>query len=68
MYKIKVVNLETGIAWWEYGFSRSMMKRIYFLKNETGIDNYELYSIIWILKICFSIKTFKKCLTHATEL
>ena len=68
MYKIMVHNTETGVTWWEYGFSRYMMKRIHFLKNETDIDNYEIYSILWISKICFSIKTFKKCLTNATEL
>ncbi len=68
MYKTKVINLDTGAIWWEYGFSRYMMKRIHFWTNETDIDNYAIYSVMRVCKICFSIKTFKKCLTNATEL
>jgi len=68
MYKIKVVNLSTGATWWEYGFSRYMMKRIHFLTNEIDINNYLMYSIIRVYKINFTVKTFKKCLTNATEL
>lgn len=69
MYKIKVRNEETGIVWWEYGFSKYIMKRIHYLFNETySEDYYELYNILEIHKIIFTLKTFKKCLTNQCEL
>ena len=68
MYKIKVINKETGIIFSEYGFSRYMMKRIYFFAQQVGADNYSIYEILYISKLAFSFKAFKKCLTNATEL
>lgn len=68
MYKIKVKNLETGIEWWEYGFKGFMMKRIFFLFNDTNDSYYNIYEITAIRKIVFTWKTFKKCLTNKMEL
>jgi len=68
MYKIKVRNLETGKEWYEYGFKGFMMKRIYFLFNDTNSNYYNIYEILEIRKIVFTWKTFKKCLTNKAEL
>ena len=68
MYKIKVRNDETGKIWWEYGFSKYIMKRINYLFNETYNEGYELYNILEIRRIIFTLKTFKKCLTNKCEL
>lgn len=69
MYKIKVRNNETGKIWWEYGFSKWMMKRLHFLFNDTDSDFYHTYDVLEIVAIVFSFNTFKKCLTnHATML
>lgn len=68
MYKIKVRNNETGQIWWEYGFSRWMMKRIHFLFNDTDSDFYHTYDVLEIVAIVFSFKTFKKCLTNHTTM
>lgn len=67
MYKIKVKNLETGHEWWEYGFTKWMMKRIHFLFNET-YNGFRIYEVESILKLCFSCQTFKKCLIGKTEI
>ena len=68
MYKIKVINTETGVFFCEYGFSRYMMKRTHFFFHEVDSDNYRIYTILDISKLAFSFKTFKKCLTNATTL
>jgi hypothetical protein len=69
MYRIKVGNLETGIAWYEYGFKGFMMKRIHFLFNDRNeYTYYSNYEILQIEKIVFTWKTFKKCLTNKAEL
>ena len=68
MYKIQVKDNETGKIWWEYGFSKFMMKRIHSLFNETNANNYITYDILKICKIVFTLKTFKKCLTNACEM
>ena len=68
MYKIKVRNDETGKIWWEYGFSKWMMKRVHFLFNETDSDFYNTYTIMEIIKIIWTPKTFKKCLTNETTM
>jgi hypothetical protein len=68
MYRIKVRNNETGIIFYEYGFTRYMMKRIHFLFNETNdIDFYSTYDILDITIIVFTPKTFIKCLTNYTK-
>lgn len=67
MYRIKVRNDETGIIFYEYGFTKWMMKRLYFLFNETSYDNYHIYDILNISKLSCTLKTFIKCLTNATE-
>lgn len=64
MYKIKVINLETGKVWWEYGFSKFLMKRIHFFYHETSADNYTTYEVLAVEKIIFTWETFKKCLTN----
>lgn len=70
MYKIKVRNEETGKVWWEYGFSRWMMKRLAFLFNDTNPYNFfRIYTVLEIVPIVLTLDTFKKCLTnHATML
>lgn len=68
MYKIKVLNTETGKTWWEYGFKNFLFKRIHFFFNETNpYDNYQTYEVLAILKLNFSLKVFKKCLTNYAE-
>ena len=68
MYRITVRNTVTGIKFYEYGFSRDMMKRIHFLFHETDNDGYSIYDILDITILAFSLKTFKKCLTNYTTL
>ena len=69
MYKIKVKNNETNKIWWEYGFSKFIMKRINFLYNETYDYNYyQTYEVLEVRKINFTVKTFKKCLTNHCEM
>lgn len=68
MYKIKVINTVTGVIWWEYGFSRYMMKRIHFFFHEGDLACYSIYEILDISKLAFSFKALKKCLTNATTL
>lgn len=63
MYRIKVINLETNVIFYEYGFSSFLMKRIHFLFNETDSCGYGVYEVLDISRLCFSLKTFKKCLT-----
>jgi hypothetical protein len=64
MYKIKVRNDETGVIFWEYGFSKYIMKRIHFFFNEVDNDNYLIYNILDITKIVFTFDTFFKCITN----
>lgn len=70
MYRIKVIKLindQTGTIFYEYGFSKQMMKRIHFLFNETN-DGFSVYDILEITVLGKNIKTFKKCLTNKIEL
>ena len=68
MYKITVKNFKTGIISWEYGFSKTMMKKIYQTFNSySAIGNYKKYKIIEITKLKFSLLNFKKCLTKHSE-
>lgn len=64
MYKIKIRNDETGAIFWEYGFSKFIMKRIHFFFNEVDNDNYLIYNILDITKIAFTFNTFFKCITN----
>jgi hypothetical protein len=64
MYRIKVVNCQTGIVFYEYGFSSFMMKRLNFLFHDTDSYNYVNYEVLDISRLCFSLETFKKCLTN----
>jgi hypothetical protein len=50
MYRIKVKNTETNIVYYEYGFSKWIMKRLHFYFNETD-NNY--YSIYEIFRYCY---------------
>lgn len=68
MYKITVKNLETGIMWKEYGFSKFMMKRIHFLFNDCDETGYENYEVLEIMKICLTWDTFKKCFLNKAEI
>lgn len=67
MYRIKVRNDKTGYIWYEYGFSKYIMKRIHFLFNETDNDFYSIYNILEITILSFSLKSFKKCLTKVEQ-
>jgi hypothetical protein len=67
MYRIKVRNDHTGVIFYEYAFSRKMMKILHFTFNETDNDGYSIYDILDITVLCFSIKTFIKCLTNHIE-
>lgn len=67
MYRIKVKNDQTGVVFYEYGFSKRIMKRIHFLFNETDNDFYSIYSILEIVILVKNIKTFIKCLTNKIE-
>lgn len=68
MYKIKVRNEETGKVWWEYGFSKWMMKRLHFLFNDTNLDFYRIYTVLEIIEIVWTPETFKKCLTNHADM
>lgn len=69
MYKIIVKNLETGTLSWEYGFSKTMMKKIYRTFNSYDtVGNYKKYKIIDIIKLKFSLLNFKKCLTKHSKM
>lgn len=65
MYRIKVKNNKTNEIFWEYGFSKHLMKRLYFFYNKTDDNAYLIYEVLDICKIIFSWETFKKCLTNA---
>jgi len=67
MYRIKVRNDQTEVIFYEYGFTRYMMRRIHFLFNETDSKFYSVYNIMDITKIVFTPKTFIKCLTNYTK-
>jgi len=67
MYKIKVRNIETNKVWWEYGFTKFMMKRVCYLFNNTDYNNFSSYEIEAIIPVVFNIKTFKKCLINYAE-
>lgn len=64
MYRLKVQNLQTNVIFYEYGFSSYLMKRISFLFAETDSKGYLVYEILDVVPLCFSLKTFKKCLTN----
>jgi hypothetical protein len=68
MYKIKVKNNETGIIWWEYGFSSYLMKRLDFYYNETDSAFYQIYDVLQIIPIIFTLDTFRKCLFNETKI
>lgn len=69
MYKIKVRNERTGKVWWEYGFSRQMMKRLAFLFNNTNLYTYEnTYTVLEVIHIVCNLSTLKKCFTNHCEL
>jgi hypothetical protein len=63
MYRIKVINCQTDIIFYEYGFSSYIMKRLHFLFNYTDSNGYSYYEVLDISRLCFSLETFKKCLT-----
>ena len=64
MYRIKVINVKTGITFYEYGFANYMMKRLHFMNNEKDYNFYCIYEILDIVMLNFTIKTFIKCLTN----
>jgi len=68
MYKIKVINTETGKIWWEYGFKKYLFKRFYFFFNERDNNNHLIYKVIEIYKLNFSLKILKKCLTNHADM
>jgi hypothetical protein len=68
MYRIKVKNTETNIVYYEYGFSKWIMKRLHFYFNETDNNYYSIYEILDIAILNFTFKTFKKCLFNETKI
>lgn len=46
-----------------YGFSKDIFKKIRNLVNEN-----EEYEIAFIIKLCFSFSTFKKCLKNTYDI
>jgi len=68
MYRITVRNTKTGVKFYEYGFSRYIMKRIHFYFNEIDNDYYSIYDVLEVSTLVFSLKTFRKCLTNYTTL
>ena len=65
MYRIKVINTNTRYVFYEYGFSKWMMKRIHFLFNDTDLNGYTIFEILDISILVFTWDTLKKCLTNA---
>lgn len=64
MYKIKVWDDTKETLFWEYGFSRYILKKISFYMNDTDENGFSNYDIVQVIPIVFSLKTFKKCLQH----
>jgi len=65
MYRIKVVNCQTGIIFYEYGFASYIAKRLHFLFNFINTNNGQpYYEVLDFSQLCFSLETFKKCLTN----
>jgi len=46
-----------------YGFSKDIIKRMRELVN-----GYEEYEIVFIIELCFSFSTFKKCLKKTWDI
>ena len=67
MYRILAINTQTGIAWYQYGFSREMMNTLWFLFNEKDNEYFSVVEILEISKLCLTFSTFWKCLTGRTE-
>ena len=67
MYRIKVIDTATGEIFYEYGFSKHIMKRIHYFWNERDYDFCLIYEILDLSKIVFTFGTFKKCLTHCVQ-
>lgn len=65
MYRIEVKNINTGYVFYEYGFSRWMMKRIHFLFHYTDLFGNPTFEILNIVILCLTWDTLKKCLTNA---
>lgn len=57
MYKILIINNETGAKWWEYGFKRYINKRANFILNDNT------YELLGKYKLIFTWEILKKCLT-----
>lgn len=66
MYRIKVKNLLSGVIFYEYGFSSFIMKALHYMFNDTDDKGYSIYEVMEVTQLCFSLKTFEKCLTNYT--
>jgi hypothetical protein len=65
MYRIKVVNCQTNIVFYEYGFASYIAKRLHFLFNYINTNNgHPYYEVLDISRLSFSLEIFKKCLTN----
>ena len=67
MYRIKVVNTQTGVTFYEYGFTKRIMESIYNMFHEKDSNFYHIYEIVDMSKLVFNFNTFKKCLTRHIE-
>ena len=67
MYRIKAINTQTGIIFYEYGFAGRMMKVLHHMFNEKDGNFYCIYEIMDISKLVLTFSTFWKCLTGHTE-
>ena len=65
MYRIKVKNVNTGYTFYEYGFSRWMMKRVHFLFHHVDVFGNSTFEVLDIVILCLTLDTLKKCLTNA---
>ena len=65
MYRIEVKNMNTGYVFYEYGFSKWMMKRVQFLFHTSDLFGNPIFEILDITILCLTLDTLKKCLTNA---
>lgn len=67
MYRIEIKNTKTNIVFYEYGFSKRIMKSLHFYFNETDYNFYPIYEILNIVKLECTFETFKKCLFNVNK-
>ena len=65
MYRIEVKNINTGYVFYEYGFSKWMMKRVQFLFHQGDLFGNPTFEVLDIVILILTWDTLKKCLTNA---